>query len=256
MKLIQVMNNFAVFAVRATLAARRGTADVVQVSSEYSQNFLDIMGIDTRVEHREAAPTTPCLMVANHQSYADIMILSALAPVVFVTSRELEHMQPLGFFAKVAKSIFVERRNFSTLQSDIEKIEAVLRSGISVCFFPEATSTDGRLLQFRSSLYEAAVRANVPVQPIAIDFTHLDDLPVDTELLKRICYYGKAEFFDHLHSQIRHTRVDVKVTFLAQISGNDRKVLCRESRDAIRNCLAETRLDIASWDEPQRRSQP
>ena len=81
------------------------------------------------------------LLVCNHLSYLDILVLSALAPCVFVAKREVKHWPVLGWFAKKAGTVFVHREHRAQATQTVDKIEAALQTGALVVLFPSGKST-------------------------------------------------------------------------------------------------------------------
>ena len=107
--------------------------------------------------------------MANHVSYVDILVIASRTPAVFITSVELKRTFPLGMLAWFGGSLFVERRSPAGLKQEISAIARTLQEGTSVVLFPEGTTFDGdHVRPFRSSLFTAAIRAAVPVQPVCI----------------------------------------------------------------------------------------
>src|SRR6266540_2652114 len=81
------------------------------------------------------------LLVCNHLSYLDILVLSALAPCVFVAKREVKHWPVFGWFAMLAGTVFVHREQRSQAAQTVDEIEAALQTGAVVVLFLEGTSS-------------------------------------------------------------------------------------------------------------------
>ena len=71
------------------------------------------------------------LLVCNHLSYLDILVLSALAPCVFVAKQEVKHWPVFGWFAKLAGTVFVHREQRAQAVQTVDEIEAALQTGIA-----------------------------------------------------------------------------------------------------------------------------
>lgn len=192
--------------------------------------LLGYLGIE--IEVKGSLPDN-CLIVANHLSYLDIPILATLRPMVFVTSYEVRDAKATGFFAKLGGAIFVERRNYSTLLDDIEKIRSLLREGHTVCLFPEATTSSGRMLPWKSSLLEASL--GYPVVPIAIKYLEVNGEKVCDENKSLLYYYGMMDFSKHLKTLVSKVKsAKVKVSILAPLlNKKSRKALTAQAREAV-----------------------
>lgn len=113
----------------------------------------------------------PHIIVANHTSYSDGIIMgAALAePHRFVAKAELARTPVLGHYLRALQTIFVERFTAEQSLSEVARVKDALSGGDSVVFFPEGTFTASRGLRaFHLGAFEAAVAAGVPVIPLAI----------------------------------------------------------------------------------------
>ncbi|HEV2693271.1 MAG TPA: lysophospholipid acyltransferase family protein, partial [Verrucomicrobiae bacterium] len=126
------------------------------------------------------------LLVSNHLSYLDILVIASITPAVFVSKSEVRQWPVIGWLTSLAGTVYIKRESRTHVGVVNKQIEAALAEGVLVVVFPEGTSTNGeQLLPFRSSLLE----------PVA-DSTH----PIATGLLKYeiedgdarndVCYWG------------------------------------------------------------------
>src|SRR5579863_8787387 len=99
------------------------------------------------------------LLVSNHLSYLDIMVISAITPVVFVSKSEVRSWPIFGFCAVLSGTLFIDRAKRMHVGPINEEIQAALDAGVLVAVFPEGTSTNGEeVLPFRSPLLEPVTR--------------------------------------------------------------------------------------------------
>ncbi|MDQ7819503.1 MAG: lysophospholipid acyltransferase family protein [Armatimonadota bacterium] len=132
-----------------------------------------LLGIRRRVEGREYEPRPPYLIVANHASEADIPLvgLSLRARVAFMAKDELRRLPPVAWWVRGCGSFFV-RRGVPDRDAVREALR-MLRRGWAVCMFAEGTrSRDGRLGPFHEGAAYVALKAGVPVLPVAIAGSH------------------------------------------------------------------------------------
>src|SRR6185312_12624204 len=119
------------------------------------------------------------LIVANHTSWADIVIFSAVMPISFVSKAEVARWPLFGTLARLQRTVFVDRRPQST-GNQRDEIAQRLADGDNLILFPEGTSDDGnRILPFYSALLGVAERrlpggGPVPVQPVSIGYSELN----------------------------------------------------------------------------------
>jgi 1-acyl-sn-glycerol-3-phosphate acyltransferase len=159
------------------------------------------------------------LIIANHLSYTDILIVGALMPSVFITSVELKHTFPLGMLAWLGGSIFVERRSPAGLKQEISEIEQVLAEGTSVALFPEGTTSDGDTVRpFKNSLITAAISSGSSLLPVCIRYTMVNGRPVGTHNRDLVYYYGGTTFFEHLPRLLKLKSIEVECIVLRPIS--------------------------------------
>lgn len=135
------------------------------------------LGLDLRAEGVENVPTSGGFVYAsNHQSVIDILVLGAVLPGDFkwAAKQSLWKIPFLGWHLKLAGHVPVERgRGARVAASVIGRFVEVLKAGKPLLIFPEGTrSEDGLLRGFRNGGFHAAVRAGVPVVPVALEGTY------------------------------------------------------------------------------------
>ncbi|MGD9842421.1 MAG: lysophospholipid acyltransferase family protein [Steroidobacteraceae bacterium] len=133
--------------------------------------LLRLVGI--RYELRDAAllPTTACVVVANHSSYLDGVLMKAALPAnfSFVIKKEMVRIPLAGLLLRRIGSLFVDRVNRHAGGMDTRRILRDALAGQSLVFFPEGTFTQKVGLQaFHLGAFVIAQRTQLPVVPIAI----------------------------------------------------------------------------------------
>ena len=208
-----------------------------------------MLGIRLHVEGR-ITENAPVLVVANHVSWLDIPVLSAIAPLSFVAKREVGTWPFISTLARLQRSVFIDRtRRTAVGQTTNEMIER-LRSGDAIVLFAEGTSSDGnRVLPFKTPLFAAAkpTLANgytdpgACVQTLAIAYTHLHGVPLSRSGRSLVGWYGDMEMASHAWQLLKAGPLDVRIRISPPVplSGfADRKELARYTESVIRQSLA------------------
>ena len=136
-----------------------------------ARNLLWVVGMPLQVEGLEHIPAGACIVVANHASYLDgIVLMAALPPdFSFVIKREALAVPLLGFMLRRLRSHFVDRFDSKAGSSDAGRMIRSAQSGHPIGIFPEGTFiAEPGLRPFRRGAFLAACRADLPVVPVGI----------------------------------------------------------------------------------------
>jgi len=155
----------ALLAVTPRLSARRRLARRAAVS------VFCLTGTRLVVRGLSHIPTEPCIVVANHASYLDGPILTAVLPprFGFVIKREMTRVPLAHFLLRRIGSEFVERNDAHKSAADARRILQKARAQESLAFFPEGTfAPEPGLRRFHNGAFAAAIRGQVPVVPVVI----------------------------------------------------------------------------------------
>lgn len=156
-------------------------------------------------------PPMACLLVANHLGYIDIVLLATQVRCAFIAKKEISRWPGIGLFARSVNTIFVDRNRKRDLLRVIERMAAALAEGEKVLFFPEGTSSKGdRVLEFKSSLFEAAVRNPVPICCAALGYRAREGGPSAAEFAS---WYDDQTFLPHLYALLKIAEFEATVTF-------------------------------------------
>ncbi len=214
-------------------------AAAIRTVSGFARMVLILLRVRVRSKHRERLQTTggAHLIVSNHLSYIDVLVIASVVPSVFITSVELKSTVLLGTLARLSGSIFVERRRPSGLKREIEDIALVLGQGMPVALFPEGTTSDGdRVQPFKNSLFQAAVLARADIIPICLRYTRVSNERLTPENRSAVFYFGGVTFLRHFLRFLSLKSAEVEVVPLRAIKVHprqSRKDLARETHKAI-----------------------
>nr|WP_246347311.1 lysophospholipid acyltransferase family protein [Desulfurispira natronophila] len=187
-----------------------------QVTTFVCRWGLRLLGV--RVQYRGEVSASGALMVCNHLSSLDILIIAAQAPTVFVSSQEVQQMPLVGTLARLGGTVFVDRRRWRSLPAEQQKLIHLLQHGFRVCLFPEATSSNGRrVLPFRSALLDIARTTGSRIYPYCLSYRSINSQPLDLERLEQLCYFGDMGFLTHLRQVFRCRRITARLVALPPV---------------------------------------
>jgi 1-acyl-sn-glycerol-3-phosphate acyltransferase len=117
-----------------------------------------------------ANPRHPYVVVSNHESFADILLISNLPwEMKWLSKAELFRIPLLGWMMRLAGDVPIRRGFGPSAVEAIEQCRQILRNHVSVMIFPEGTrSATGRMLPFKDGAFRLAVEAGVPVLPLVV----------------------------------------------------------------------------------------
>lgn len=188
----------------------------------YSKLALKIMRVEVIVRRGPRNGIRNSLMVCNHMSYLDMIVLAASEPSVFVTSVDMGQVFFLGTMAEIGGSLFVERRHRLRIGHDISQIEEALAAGFDVTLFPEGTSGDGAgVLPFKRSLLTAALNSGTPVTPVTLKYFEVNGEPFSAGNHNLVCWYGDHSFFPHFFRLLSVRSVRAKITYGTPVRGTE-----------------------------------
>lgn len=137
----------------------------------WARLILRSFGVNVRLLGAEHLPKGPAIIMANHQSYLDVLALFDQLPVMlhFVAKMELAHIPVFGPAMRSLGHIFIDRRNHEQATRTLNEAAQNIRDGTTVVIFPEGTrSPEGQLLPFKKGGFVLALKAGVPIVPITI----------------------------------------------------------------------------------------
>jgi 1-acyl-sn-glycerol-3-phosphate acyltransferase len=174
------------FAITAPFDRRRRAQH--RFSSFWAFHYLWLMPLwRVKVEGRERIrPDKTYVMVANHQSLLDILVLYGLfRPFKWVSKIENFRIPFIGWNMYLADYVKLTRGRKGSITRMMRDCRAQLDKGCSIMMFPEGTrSPDGEMRRFRDGAFVMAYDAGIEVVPIALDGTH-DALPKKGVLVKK-----------------------------------------------------------------------
>jgi 1-acyl-sn-glycerol-3-phosphate acyltransferase len=174
--------------------ARLTPAQTQVLVREWSRQMLHIMGVALVV--RGTPPTQgPALLVANHVSWLDILVMNAAQPARFVSKADVKRWPVLGALITGAGTLYIERESRRDAMRVVHHMAERLQAHDTLAVFPEGPTGDGRaMLPFHANVFQPAIAAQAPGVPVALRFVdgasgQRSDAPVfigDTTLIASI----------------------------------------------------------------------
>ena len=175
----------------------------------WSMKMLRLIAIKLIVKGQPAS-NGPVLMVANHISWLDITSLHAASFCRFVSKADIKKWPVIGTLATGVGTLFIERESRRDAMRVVHHMTERLRAGDVIGVFPEGTTSDGQsLLPFHANLFQAAIAADAPVQPIALQF--IDH--TTGQHSSAPCYIDDDTLFESLWRTLCASNIAVIITF-------------------------------------------
>lgn len=152
----------------------------------WSLQFLALWGIHLQVLGQPVV-SGPALIVSNHISWLDILVIHAARYCRFVSKSDIRDWPLIGALATASGTLYIERTSRKDALRMVQDMAQAMQEGEVVAVFPEGTTSDGhKLLPFHANLIQSAITAKAPVQPMALTFVDA----VSGELTLAPCYIG------------------------------------------------------------------
>lgn len=203
----------------------------------WAAQLLALWGI--RLDVRGTPPLAgPVLLVANHLSWLDILVLHAARHCRFVSKADVRRWPLVGFMASGAGTLYIERERRRDAMRMVRVMAAALADGDVLAVFPEGTTGDGsRLLPFHANLIQAAIAAQAPVQPVALRFADR----ATGAAAQGPRYVGDETLVGSVWRTLSGPPIDAIVVYgePQTADGRDRRAWARDLRQAVQSLCAE-----------------
>ncbi len=179
-------------------------------------------------------PEKGALLVSNHISWLDIIVIGQFLPAYFVAKSDISRWPIIGYLARQGGTIFIRRGDKQHIRTTAEKMVWLLKQKNNIIAFPEGTTTNGKeVLNFHSSLFQPALLTKSPIQPIALKY--------QGPALEHAPFIGDDDFVSHLIKMLSLDKIEVRLCFLPLIndSGKNRTQVSLETRNMIMKKISE-----------------
>lgn len=202
----------------------------------WSMQLIAMCGVQVEIRHDAGAQPAPkALIVANHVSWLDIFVINSLHPCRFVAKSDIRDWPLIGWLVAQAGTIFIARGKLRDVRRIFEGVVASIHAGEHVAFFPEGTTAaQGTILPFHANLFEAAIDADVPVQPYALRY-----VDAQGKLHAAADFIGDMSFVQSVIaiSRARHITAQLILLPVIETAGAHRRDLADAARRSIAAAL-------------------
>jgi 1-acyl-sn-glycerol-3-phosphate acyltransferase len=198
------------------------------------------LSLNLKIETTGEPITGAALVVSNHISWIDIVVIGGLVPGCFIAKSDLLRWPIIGFLTKQSGNIFVKRGNKQQVHETTEQMAWILKQDLKIIAFPEGTTSDGkRVLPFHGSLFHPAILTKMPIQTLVIEY--LD------EAQELAPYIDDDVFIPHLWQILGLSTINVRLNFNKSIDSRDktRQSVKQESWQQINRKLVTQRASTA-----------
>lgn len=174
----------------------------------------------------------PVLMVANHISWLDIVVMHAARHCRFISKADVRHWPLVGTLATGADTLYIERGSSRDAMRVVHRMKQSLVQGDVLAVFPEGTTGDGtQVLPFHGNLLQAAISADAPAQPVALQF--IDNSTGSVSFAP--CYVGDDTLVRSVWRTLcaRDVVAEVRFGTPQHAMGRDRRLWATDLRTAV-----------------------
>ena len=178
-------------------------------------------------------PLEPGLIVSNHRSYFDPMVILKNILASPIGKKEVASWPLIGSVTKTTGVIFVNRESKTSRGETLKEVSSVLENGFSIFVAPEGTTHIKPItIDFKPGTFFLAAQLGVPVMPVAIDYKNIDD-----------AWIGDDTFIPHFLRCFSKWRTEIKVSYLDPIISDNAEELISLSKSQIDQELIRFRKD-------------
>jgi len=158
------------------------------------------------------------VIIANHVSYVDGIVLGSIFPIVFVSKREVKSWPIVGQWNLLCGTVFINRQHKEQVGSLIEEMTAKLAQEANLLLFPEGTSTNGeKMLPFQTVPLAAPLRSRSIIIPVTLTYKSIDGSPVRASNRDTLFWYGDMDFLSHFWRLLTLRNIEVMVTIQPKV---------------------------------------
>ena len=202
--------------ILAGIGGWRGIKRVTKISRLWGWGISKIIGMRIRV-YGDPGKIEGGIIVANHQSYLDIIAHASVFPIRFAPKSEIASWPLLGWVLAISRPIWVDRESKQSSHKTLAEYRETLEHGVNLIVYPEGTSSDGiGILPFKSTPFEAVSSGNHKIHPVLIRYIQKPGEPT-------LCWYGDMTLLPHCWYILGRPSINVEIHMLEPILPEGRR---------------------------------
>jgi lyso-ornithine lipid O-acyltransferase len=175
----------------------------------WARHLLPAIGVNMHVQG--TAPDFPCILMGNHRSYLDPIVLIHDVIACPVSKAEVAHWPIVGYGAKVTGILFLQRESTTSRKKTLQGIAQEVKNGSAVMLFPEGTThADPQCHSFKPGGFKLAAQEQIPIVPVAIEYSAKADY-----------WIGNDTFLPHFLRRFALPSMQVFVRYGTAVHSND-----------------------------------
>ncbi len=190
----------------------------MKIRRRWACNLL--RGIGVKLVYHGDIPDYPCILISNHRSYLDPILMLQHVDAYPVAKAELAKWPIIGKGAAMAGILYLKRENVKSRAGTLQSISKILEAGFQVIIFPEGTTSGlTGTLPFKRGVFQLAAKMNYPIVPVAVIFEQQEDF-----------WVGKEGFLSHAGRRFRAKEIRVALHYGPKIQGESAEELLDSSK--------------------------
>ena len=219
------------------LPANPDPADIFEISQDWGKNLCNRVGLRQEITGTPYLDE-PCLYVANHVSYLDIVFLMSLLPITFIAKKEVAEWPIFGAGATAAGTVFINRSSSRSRSLVAQTIgDAITQQKKSIAIFPEGTSSMD-MKPWKRGVFSVAKEFGFKVQPIRIFY----------QPLRTAAFIDEDSLMPHLWNLLGTDTLEGSLEFFPPVvikdTNKDTAEIEAQVRASFNKKLAETTHDL------------
>lgn len=206
----------------------------MRIRQRWARHLLPAIGV--RLRSVGAPPDFPCILMSNHRSYLDPVLLLHDAMAYPVSKAEVSGWPIIGYGAQVSGVLFLQRESQASRKFTLNAIAEKLHQGFPVILFPEGTThSEPRTSVFRPGGFRLAASEGFPIVPVALDYASKADH-----------WIGDDTFLPHFLRRFGEKEMRVELRYGEAIWSHDPETLLREAQTWIDAETADIRAGFSA----------
>lgn len=193
----------------------------MRIRRRWARRLLYTAGV--RIDVEGVAPGETCLLVSNHRSYLDPILLLRNVDAYPVAMAEISKWPMLGKGARLAGILYVDRERPGSRSATLLRMAEKMKAGFSIILFPEGTTSGlAGTLPFKKGAFQMAAKHSFSVAPVALCFDDPDDFWITEET-----------FLTHAQRRFKEKYIRVKICYGETIQSDDPEALLTQAQQWI-----------------------